>query len=74
MISWVRYHPTKLPITSTLSLAILADISLVTPALAVVNIDYVTVGNAGNAADTGIITKIFFNNRSFLLSKDCTVK
>ena len=36
----------------SLSLAILAGITLVTPALAVVNIDYVTVGNAGNANDT----------------------
>jgi sulfatase modifying factor 1 len=33
-------------------MAALAGISLVTPALAVVNIDYVPVGNAGNAADT----------------------
>lgn len=41
----------KLPITSTLSLAALAGISLVTPAFAVINIDYVTVGHAGNAAD-----------------------
>ena len=41
----------KLPTHSSLSLAVLAGISLVTPALAVVNIDYVPVGNAGNAAD-----------------------
>jgi formylglycine-generating enzyme required for sulfatase activity len=40
--------PMKLP---TLSLAVLAGISLVTPALAVINIDYVTVGHAGNVAD-----------------------
>lgn len=33
------------------SLAFLAGISLVTPALAVIDIDYVTVGNAGNVAD-----------------------
>ena len=41
----------KLPTHSSLSLAALAGISLVTPVLAVVNIDYVPVGNAGNAAD-----------------------
>ena len=40
----------KLPTHSSLSLAVLAG-SLITPALAVVNIDYVPVGNAGNAAD-----------------------
>lgn len=34
-----------------LGLAALAGISLVTPAFAVVNIDYVPIGNAGNAAD-----------------------
>jgi hypothetical protein len=38
-------------LTSSLSLAVLAGISLVTPALAVINIDFVTVGNAGNASD-----------------------
>ena len=32
-------------------LAVLACVSLVTPALAFVNIEWVTVGNAGNAAD-----------------------
>jgi formylglycine-generating enzyme required for sulfatase activity len=37
--------------SSKLSPAILAGISLVTPAFAVINIDYVPVGNAGNAAD-----------------------
>ena len=37
---------------SSLTLAALAGISLVTPAFAVVSIDYVSVGNAGNAADT----------------------
>lgn len=41
----------KLPSISTLSLAVLAGLSLVTPAFAVVSIDYVTVGNAGNADD-----------------------
>jgi hypothetical protein len=41
----------KLP-TSSLSLAVLAGITLVTPAFAIVTIDYVPVGNAGNAADT----------------------
>lgn len=44
-------HSTVHPPTS-LRLAALATISLVTPAFAVLNIDYVTVGNAGNAADT----------------------
>jgi sulfatase modifying factor 1 len=42
----------KLPKITSLSLAVLAGISLATPALAVVNIDYVSVGNAGNAADS----------------------
>jgi formylglycine-generating enzyme required for sulfatase activity len=42
----------KLPIPTTpLRLAVLAGISLVTPAFAVINIDYVPVGHAGNAAD-----------------------
>ncbi len=41
----------NLPPTPSLRLAILAGLSLVTPALAVVTIDYVAVGNAGNAAD-----------------------
>ena len=41
----------KLPTIPTVGSAVLAGISLVTPALAVVNIDYVTVGNAGNAND-----------------------
>lgn len=45
----------KLPTPSTLSLAVLAGISLVTPALAVVTIDYVSVGHAGNAADTTVM-------------------
>lgn len=42
----------KVPTTSPLSLAVLAGISFVTPALAIVNITYVTVGNGGNANDT----------------------
>ena len=42
----------KLPISSFLNLAVLAGISLVTPAFATVNITYVTVGNGGNANDT----------------------
>lgn len=42
----------KLPSISSPGLADLAGISLVTPALAVVNIDYVNGGNARNAADT----------------------
>lgn len=41
----------KLPSISSLSLAVMAGFSLVTPALAVVNIVWVPVGNAGNAAD-----------------------
>ncbi len=41
----------KLPIPSPAGLAILAGIALSSPAYAVVSIDYVTVGNAGNAAD-----------------------
>jgi sulfatase modifying factor 1 len=42
----------KHPHFSPLGLAFAAGIILVTPAFAVVNIDYVPVGNAGNAADT----------------------
>ena len=42
----------KLTVIPTLSLAAFAGISLVTPVFAVVNIDYVTVGNGGNANDT----------------------
>jgi formylglycine-generating enzyme required for sulfatase activity len=42
----------KHPIITSLGLAALAGVSLVTPALAVVNIDYVSVGNPGNAADS----------------------
>jgi sulfatase modifying factor 1 len=42
----------KTPHVSPLGLALAAGIVLVTPAFAVVSIDYVTVGNAGNAADT----------------------
>ena len=45
------FFPMKFPITSSLGMAVLAGISLVTPALAVVNIDYVSIGNAGNADD-----------------------
>jgi sulfatase modifying factor 1 len=37
--------------SSSLALAALAGLSFVTPALAVVSIDYVSVGNAGNTAD-----------------------
>jgi len=43
--------PMKLPIHNTAGLAFLAGIALSTPAFAVVTIDYVTVGNSGNAAD-----------------------
>ena len=42
----------KLLTHSTLSLAVLASIALVTPVFAIVNINYVTVGNGGNANDT----------------------
>jgi uncharacterized repeat protein (TIGR02543 family) len=42
----------KLPIPTTTGLAILAGISLISQASAVLNIDYVTVGNAGNANDS----------------------
>jgi formylglycine-generating enzyme required for sulfatase activity len=49
---WRQFFLTmRLPTTSSLGLAILAGFSLVTPALAVVNIDYVSIGNAGNAND-----------------------
>lgn len=41
----------KHPRIPSLGLAVLAGISLVTPVFAVVNITYVTVGNAGNAPD-----------------------
>ena len=41
----------KQHIRFTFGLAVLAGVSLVTPALAVVNIAWVPVGNAGNAAD-----------------------
>ena len=41
----------KLPMLSSVALAFLAGISLVTPAFAVINIDYVPIGNAANAAD-----------------------
>jgi formylglycine-generating enzyme required for sulfatase activity len=41
----------KPPQISIPRIAALAGLSLITPAFAVVNIDYVTVGNAGNAAD-----------------------
>lgn len=41
----------KPPIISAFGFAVLAAHSLITPSFAVVNIDYVTIGNAGNAAD-----------------------
>jgi formylglycine-generating enzyme required for sulfatase activity len=41
----------KIPLTISLRLAVLAGISLVTPAFAVVSIDYASIGNAGNAND-----------------------
>ena len=49
---FVRTKPSKDPIITSLGLALLADVSIVTPALGSLNIDYVSVGNAGNAADT----------------------
>jgi sulfatase modifying factor 1 len=42
----------KFSTTSFLSLAVLAGICLVTPASASITMDWVNVGNAGNAADT----------------------
>ena len=42
----------KHPIITSLGLAVMAGVSLVTPASATISIDYVTVGNAGKAADT----------------------
>jgi sulfatase modifying factor 1 len=42
----------KYPICSVFGLAVLAGVSLVNSAAAVVSIDYVSVGNAGNAADS----------------------
>ena len=41
----------KHPLISSLGLAFLASMSLVTPALAFVNIEWIGVGNPGNAAD-----------------------
>ena len=41
----------KQRIIASLGLAVLVSVSLVTPAMAVVNIAWVPVGNAGNAAD-----------------------
>jgi len=51
MPSWVRPLPMKFPTTSSLSLAVLAGVSLVTPAFAIVTIDSVLVGNINNAND-----------------------
>ncbi len=42
----------KHPLSSGFGLAVLASVSLVNSASAVVSIDYVSVGNAGNAADS----------------------
>ena len=42
----------KHPVASILGLAVVAGISLVSPALAVVSMVYVPIGNAGNAGDT----------------------
>ena len=49
---FVRKKPSKDPIITSLGLALLVGVSIVTPALGSLNIDYVSVGNAGNAADT----------------------
>lgn len=49
--SGVIFFPMKFPIIPALGSAIMAGISLVTPAFAAVNIDYVPIGNTGNAAD-----------------------
>ena len=42
----------KNPLISSVGLAVLAGISLVTPAFAVVSMSWTSIGNAGNAADT----------------------
>ena len=42
----------KHSLISSLGLAVLAGISLVSPAMAVVNMNWTSIGNAGNAADT----------------------
>ncbi|MCF7675108.1 MAG: hypothetical protein K9N23_20410 [Akkermansiaceae bacterium] len=42
----------KHPICSVVGLAVMASVSFVSSASLVVSIDYVTVGNAGNAADS----------------------
>ena len=44
-------NPMKHPLTTSLALAVLASVALVTPAMAVVNMDYVPIGNSGNSAD-----------------------
>lgn len=41
----------KQRILSSLGLAVLAGVSLVTPAMAVVNINWTSIGNANNLAD-----------------------
>ena len=41
----------KHPITSTIGLALLAGISLVSPAFAVVSMSWTSIGNVNNAAD-----------------------
>lgn len=48
----VSFLPLRFSTTPTVGSAILAGISLGTPAFATVNIGDVTVGNGGNAADT----------------------
>ena len=42
----------KHPFSFSIGLVVLASVSLVKPAFAVVTIDYVSIGDAGNAADT----------------------
>lgn len=45
----------KYRLVFSVGLAVLAGVSFVTPAMAVVTVDWVTVGNAGNAADTRVM-------------------
>jgi sulfatase modifying factor 1 len=53
----------KHPISSVFGLAVLASVSLVSSASAVVSIDYVSVGNAGNANDATGYGGVAYNYR-----------
>ena len=61
--------PIKIP-ASSLALTALAGILLATPALVVVNIDYSSIGNAGNANDAA--TGSFYS--TVALSPVCCVR